>query len=208
MRAVGLVTGLIGIANAACPYMTGETAGLDRRGEKDAASGTEEFLSEFYLKDDENVFLTSDVGGPIEDQNSLKAGERGPTLLEDFIFRQKIQRFDHERVCFSRDFHFNERKECALMTLHRFRSAQSTLEGLVPMEFSPLTAIGQTSLQLLSCLRKARRRPCLCVSLLLPEAEAVPTPLAMYTALRPVSTLMKAISVRRSIHWMAIDARD
>jgi catalase len=28
----------------------------------------------------------------------LKAGERGPTLLEDFIFRQKIQRFDHERV--------------------------------------------------------------------------------------------------------------
>ncbi|EPS26467.1 hypothetical protein PDE_01404 [Penicillium oxalicum 114-2] len=98
MRAVGLVTGLIGIANAACPYMTGETAGLDRRGEKDAASGTEEFLSEFYLKDDENVFLTSDVGGPIEDQNSLKAGERGPTLLEDFIFRQKIQRFDHERV--------------------------------------------------------------------------------------------------------------
>jgi catalase len=28
----------------------------------------------------------------------LKAGERGPTLLEDFIFRQKIQHFDHERV--------------------------------------------------------------------------------------------------------------
>jgi hypothetical protein len=29
----------------------------------------------------------------------LKAGQRGPTLLEDFIFRQKIQHFDHERVC-------------------------------------------------------------------------------------------------------------
>ena len=43
--------------------------------------------------------MTSDVGGPIEDQNSLSVGERGPTLLEDFIFRQKIQRFDHERVC-------------------------------------------------------------------------------------------------------------
>jgi catalase len=28
----------------------------------------------------------------------LKAGIRGPTLLEDFIFRQKLQRFDHERV--------------------------------------------------------------------------------------------------------------
>ncbi|OIW33597.1 catalase [Coniochaeta ligniaria NRRL 30616] len=48
--------------------------------------------------DDSQGFLTSDVGGPIEDQNSLKAGVRGPTLLEDFIFRQKIQHFDHERV--------------------------------------------------------------------------------------------------------------
>jgi hypothetical protein len=28
----------------------------------------------------------------------LKAGARGSTLLEDFIFRQKIQHFDHERV--------------------------------------------------------------------------------------------------------------
>ncbi|KAG6059641.1 hypothetical protein E4U32_003905 [Claviceps aff. humidiphila group G2b] len=37
--------------------------------------------------DDSEGYLTSDVGGPIEDQNSLKAGDRGPTLLEDFIFR-------------------------------------------------------------------------------------------------------------------------
>jgi catalase len=50
--------------------------------------------------DDSEGFLTSDVGGPIEDQQSLKAGERGPTLLEDFIFRQKITHFDHERVSF------------------------------------------------------------------------------------------------------------
>jgi catalase len=34
----------------------------------------------------------------MEDQDSLRAGSRGPTLLEDFIFRQKIQHFDHERV--------------------------------------------------------------------------------------------------------------
>lgn len=33
-----------------------------------------------------------------DDQNSLKAGERGPTLLEDFIFREKITHFDHERI--------------------------------------------------------------------------------------------------------------
>jgi catalase len=98
MRGLALLTGLVGIANAACPYMTGEASGLIRRDDGDAADGTEEFLSNFYLKD-EDVFMTSDVGGPIEDQNSLKAGERGPTLLEDFIFRQKIQRFDHERIC-------------------------------------------------------------------------------------------------------------
>lgn len=57
----------------------------------------DEFLAQFEL-DDTDAFLTTDVGGPIEDQQSLSPGERGPTLLEDFIFRQKIQHFDHERV--------------------------------------------------------------------------------------------------------------
>jgi catalase len=33
-----------------------------------------------------------------DDQNSLRAGERGPTLLEDFAFREKIFHFDHERI--------------------------------------------------------------------------------------------------------------
>ncbi len=32
------------------------------------------------------------------DQDSLKAGERGPTLLEDFVLREKIHHFDHERI--------------------------------------------------------------------------------------------------------------
>ena len=32
------------------------------------------------------------------DQNSLKAGERGPTLLEDYVLREKLQHFDHERI--------------------------------------------------------------------------------------------------------------
>lgn len=96
MRALGLV-GLFGVAHAACPFMGGG-GGLERRDTNpDATEATEEFLSEYYF-DDNDVYLTSDVGGPIEDQQSLKAGERGSTLLEDFIFRQKIQRFDHERV--------------------------------------------------------------------------------------------------------------
>lgn len=95
MRSIGLL-GLVAVAQAACPYMTGE---LTRRDDSDASEATEEFLSQYYLNDN-NTYLTSDVGGPIEDQNSLSVGERGPTLLEDFIFRQKIQRFDHERVRF------------------------------------------------------------------------------------------------------------
>jgi catalase len=33
-----------------------------------------------------------------DDRNSLKVGERGPTLLEDFILREKITHFDHERI--------------------------------------------------------------------------------------------------------------
>ncbi len=43
--------------------------------------------------------LTTNHGLPISDnQNSLKAGERGPTLIEDFILREKITHFDHERI--------------------------------------------------------------------------------------------------------------
>ncbi|MET1053826.1 MAG: catalase HPII [Pedobacter sp.] len=44
-------------------------------------------------------FLTTNQGIKINDnQNSLKAGERGATLLEDFILREKITHFDHERI--------------------------------------------------------------------------------------------------------------
>ncbi len=43
--------------------------------------------------------LTTNQGLKISDnQNSLKAGTRGPTLLEDFIMREKITHFDHERI--------------------------------------------------------------------------------------------------------------
>lgn len=43
--------------------------------------------------------LTTDQGVMIsENQNSLKSGSRGPTLLEDFILREKIFSFDHERI--------------------------------------------------------------------------------------------------------------
>ncbi|MBD8143456.1 MULTISPECIES: catalase HPII [Pantoea] len=43
--------------------------------------------------------LTTNQGTRIaNDQNSLRAGSRGPTLLEDFIMREKITHFDHERI--------------------------------------------------------------------------------------------------------------
>ena len=43
--------------------------------------------------------LTTNQGTAINDnQNTLKAGARGPSLIEDFIFREKITHFDHERI--------------------------------------------------------------------------------------------------------------
>ena len=43
--------------------------------------------------------LTTQQGIPVsDDQNSLRIGERGPTALEDFHFREKIFHFDHERI--------------------------------------------------------------------------------------------------------------
>jgi catalase len=47
----------------------------------------------------DGVVLATNQGTGISDnQNSLKAGGRGPTLLEDFILREKITHFDHERI--------------------------------------------------------------------------------------------------------------
>ena len=43
--------------------------------------------------------MTTNHGMPVSDDfNSLKAGARGPTLLEDFVLREKIFHFDHERI--------------------------------------------------------------------------------------------------------------
>ncbi|HEX3757438.1 MAG TPA: catalase [Kofleriaceae bacterium] len=46
-----------------------------------------------------DTFLTTNQGVPVsDDQNSLKIGPRGPTLLEDFHFLEKLTHFDHERI--------------------------------------------------------------------------------------------------------------
>lgn len=49
--------------------------------------------------DSSGQVLTTNQGVRVADnQNSLKAGLRGPALLEDFILREKITHFDHERI--------------------------------------------------------------------------------------------------------------
>src|SRR6201994_2784509 len=52
-----------------------------------------------YTEVGDKEFMTTNQGLKInDDQNSLKAGERGASLLEDFILREKITHFDHERI--------------------------------------------------------------------------------------------------------------
>ena len=51
------------------------------------------------MENSDQQFLTTNMGLRIEDdQNSLRVGERGPSLLEDFHLREKITHFDHERI--------------------------------------------------------------------------------------------------------------
>ena len=43
--------------------------------------------------------MTTAQGGPVaDDQNSLRIGARGPLVMDDFHFREKIFHFDHERI--------------------------------------------------------------------------------------------------------------
>lgn len=98
LRSTLLLAASLGLVAAdGCPFghSSGHTESLERR---DAAVGEQTVVSQFMV-DDSNVYLTGAAGGPIADQNSLQAGEGGPTLLEDFILREKIMHFDHERVC-------------------------------------------------------------------------------------------------------------
>ena len=62
-----------------------------------SAADKQKQLQAFTTEPDSS--LTTNQGLQIPDNhNSLKAGVRGPTLLEDFILREKITHFDHERI--------------------------------------------------------------------------------------------------------------
>lgn len=57
-----------------------------------------EQLKNFY-RENEGKPMTTDEGVKIsDDENTLSAGDRGPQLLEDFIFREKLTHFDRERI--------------------------------------------------------------------------------------------------------------
>jgi catalase len=52
-----------------------------------------------HTRNDEDTYLTTNTGTRVHHtDDSLKAGERGPTLMEDFHFREKMMHFDHERI--------------------------------------------------------------------------------------------------------------
>ena len=56
-------------------------------------------LENFSIDNEKTASLTTNQGLKVsEDEFSLKAGLRGPTLMEDFHFREKMTHFDHERI--------------------------------------------------------------------------------------------------------------
>lgn len=99
---------MLASAFGGCPYMAAqlEKRDLAASDKHDKGKQTETpqrlpgddgFLDQFTV-DDSNTYMTTDTGTPVDDRNSLRVGERGPTVMEDFVMRTKIQRFDHERV--------------------------------------------------------------------------------------------------------------
>lgn len=57
-----------------------------------------EQLKPFTVNDSGQKMTTNQGVRITDDEHSLKAGDRGPTLMEDFQFREKMTHFDHERI--------------------------------------------------------------------------------------------------------------
>jgi catalase len=55
-------------------------------------------LEQFRSRPDGEALRTNQGVKIADNQNTLRAGPRGPSLLEDFIMREKITHFDHERI--------------------------------------------------------------------------------------------------------------
>lgn len=64
----------------------------------DKGNSKQQQLDQFRVNDQDQALTTNQGLKMAEDEFSLKAGERGPTLIEDFHFREKMTHFDHERI--------------------------------------------------------------------------------------------------------------
>ena len=71
--------------------------GLDKA-KKVADNAKQKDLKNNKIDNKGKAFTTNKGLKMAEEEFSLKAGERGPTLIEDFHYREKMQHFDHERI--------------------------------------------------------------------------------------------------------------
>jgi hypothetical protein len=134
------------VAQASCPFMEADARDVPvshpqvkrADGSYGMPSNTDDFMAKYEVNDT-GVYMTTNTGTPIEDQESLSAGERGPTLLEDFIFREKIMHFGkpsskHQKAIAN-----------VLQTMSEYQSELFTPAVLVRMVSSKVMVTGQTS---------------------------------------------------------------
>lgn len=76
-----------------------ESQNMEKKSDSNSADNAKARQMENFAATNQGQELTTNQGVLIGDnQNLLKAGNRGPALLEDFIFREKMTHFDHERI--------------------------------------------------------------------------------------------------------------
>ncbi len=84
------------------PSPNGHAAGSDQEAQSPVTAGgaTEKQAQlDAFRVNDEGALYTTDQGVRVDDtDNSLTAGVRGPSLIEDFHLREKMTHFDHERI--------------------------------------------------------------------------------------------------------------
>ncbi|WP_442592254.1 catalase [Pedobacter sp. AW31-3R] len=81
------------------PPKSGTETAIDKKLQLPEQETAKTIKLEEFTADGTDELMTTNHGVRInDDQHSLKAGERGSTLLEDFILREKITHFDHERI--------------------------------------------------------------------------------------------------------------
>jgi len=99
MKAVGATAGAVSLDLSSQQKSQGKTdkTPVAAAAAAISAQGTDQTAQVPSVADGEH--LTTNQGLRVsDDQNSLRAGSRGPTLIEDFHFREKITHFDHERI--------------------------------------------------------------------------------------------------------------